>query len=509
LLSLTGFLHNELLYRIGLFAIIINLFNLIPILPFDGGWVAHAAIFSRHPKLDVGFRLTAALLLILIGMKVPGMHVLIFVAIISLLALPVANKLAMTVSELRKMPALGVSPDSQTIPPETARIILAKLRQKFTRNFWAKAAAQHVASVFESLNARPPSVAATIGLLSLHATAFLLALLVGAVAIVVHQRSPFHRPLYDPAKFTVTVDEIESSGHSPTGQRNTIIARFKDNRAAQAAFAEWVSPMPACRFGQTLLMSFGPTEFSSQRNCFARFEKSADDVFVESPRMRANVEMTFKLPNTESGRQALRDLELYLQGIGWRLIPPWAAETDWPAPQRAAQTALRELVKELQTAPLDRSEDRRKRWKEIAEAQRRGDPSEAERLQAQAKQADEESERTKEQRLLQQYGHPDLIEKWAQIRTTKDWAKRTDSLKQEIAPLLGQWPVERSDDLLVVEGFASNSTLRGPRLYCRFAHTDIGLASMTRWLFSRGATDVHYVITGISTLPDGSNVDEN
>jgi Zn-dependent protease len=45
LLILSGLYHNDLLYRIGQFALVINAFNLIPILPLDGGRVAHAALF--------------------------------------------------------------------------------------------------------------------------------------------------------------------------------------------------------------------------------------------------------------------------------------------------------------------------------------------------------------------------------------------------------------------------------------------------------------------------------
>jgi Zn-dependent protease len=495
-------LHNELFFRIGLFALIINTFNLIPILPFDGGWVAHAALFSRHPKLDVGFRLVAALLLIGIGLIVPGTRFLTFVAIASLLALPMAYKLATIVSELRQIPAIGVSPDSQTIPTATARIILAKVRERFNRNLTASLAAQHVARVFESLNARPASVGATIGLLSLHASAFVVALVVGVVAIAVHQQqSSRHNPV-DPARYVVTDREIESAGPEPTSPRNVLVARFKSIGLARAHFSGLSPARPASRFGQTLLVAFTPTESAFQRDLFNQYEKVAEDTFVETQKMRAEVVVTCNLPSTGTGKQALEDLELYFQGSDWRLIPPWASETDWPSEQRALQTVFRRLVKELQAGGLSTSTELKQLWAQLTAARRRGDTDETTRLQVQIKKASEDAQAANQRRLKEQYGHADFIDKWAEIQKSENIAKRQARLKQEIAPLLGRVPPEESDDQLANSGFATRVANGRCQIYCNFTHTDTGLTAMTRWLFSQGASDIRYVIQGAATAAD-------
>jgi Zn-dependent protease len=270
LLVLSQLLHNALLFRICVFAIVINAFNLIPVLPFDGGWVAHAALFSRHPKLDVGFRLAAAGMLVALGLTLPGMRILTFLAIVSLIAVPLAYKLAVIVSELRQIPGMGVSPDSQTIPPETARLILARVRQKFTRNLNAKIAAQHVVSVFESLNTRPPSVGATIGLLSLHAAGFGLALLVGGAALVVDYRSRNHTFAMQ-GSYALAPDGLESSGPPPAGDRHILVAQFKTQLAAPRAFDALSAQQSAGRFGHTLLVSFTPAQADDQRDLFERY----------------------------------------------------------------------------------------------------------------------------------------------------------------------------------------------------------------------------------------------
>src|SRR5215213_10087351 len=46
--------------EVALLMLILNGFNLLPLLPLDGGWVVHAVLFARHPVLDGVFRLAAA-----------------------------------------------------------------------------------------------------------------------------------------------------------------------------------------------------------------------------------------------------------------------------------------------------------------------------------------------------------------------------------------------------------------------------------------------------------------
>lgn len=500
LLILSAGLRQDLLYRIGLVAVIINAFNLIPILPFDGGWVAHAALFSRHPKLDVGFRLVAALLLILIGVTVPGTRFLPYVAVAGLLTLPMANRLAIIVSELRRVPGLGVSPDSQTIPPEIARVILARVRQRFTRNLNARLAAQHVASVFESLNARPPSVGATIGLISLHASGFLLALVVGITAIALHGRNSFPRKYVEPPAYVVAPDQIESNGPARRNPRNVLIARFKSEQEARTAFDSFQAARPVTRFGQTLLVDFLPTEAAAQSEVYNRYEKSADDVFVESDKMAANVELRFALPDADAGRQKLEDLRFYFQTPSWRLIPPWASDADWPAPQRESQTQRRRLVMLLQKPPTTGLEHQKQLRIQEQAADKRGDTAEAERLAAQAEQETADAENKLQQQLRQQFGQSDLIQKWAAIHRLKDFKQREERFKQEIAPILGQWPADKSSDILAIGGYAFDLPSAGPHINCQFVHTDTGLTAITQWLFSQGAANVRYRISSFRRI---------
>lgn len=498
------FMRNDLLYRIGLFAIIINAFNLLPILPLDGGWVAHAALFSRHPMLDIGFRVLAALGVAAIGVWLPGMHFFLYIAGASLLALPLAYTMAAIVNELRPISGMGVSPDSQSIPPETARLILAKLRQRIKRNLNAKLAAQHVTKVFESLNARPPSIGATLGLLTVHATAFVLALVVAVGAIFVHGRYALARGLVAPVpKYAIAPEQVQPPTQpAAAAARNVVVITTRNASTADGLMRELRTGHRVSRVGQTVFVSFDSAEAAEQRKVFNAYEKQAADIFVDTPKNRSSVRLTFKLPENAVGRQTFDELQAYLGNSRQGLTPPWASNADWPASERRSQTELRRLLQALEQAPAASIKDDAVLWKQISAAQRRGDDAEAERLQSQLRQADKDHLLAEEQRLQGLFGHADFIQAWARIQDEKDFEKQQSRMKQEIVPQLGVWPADKSNDILAEWGGAFDSSLTGKTVGCTFAHIETGLPAMTQWLFSKGASDVHYEIASFSTAED-------
>ncbi len=65
-IEIIGFVTTtEWLTKAALLMLIINLLNLLPFLPLDGGWVAHITLFSRSKYLDIGFRVFAILAMFL------------------------------------------------------------------------------------------------------------------------------------------------------------------------------------------------------------------------------------------------------------------------------------------------------------------------------------------------------------------------------------------------------------------------------------------------------------
>jgi len=146
--------------------LVLNGFNLLPLMPFDGGWVMHAVLFCRHPLLDLAFRL--ATVAALVGLGLLSGPIFFWIAGFMALGTPAAWHIANAAHRLRQQDAVAASLDDDTIPPATVRVILAELLAGKPNQTSPNILAQQVTSIFETLNARPPDVAASLGLLALH-----------------------------------------------------------------------------------------------------------------------------------------------------------------------------------------------------------------------------------------------------------------------------------------------------------------------------------------------------
>lgn len=176
-------LREPKIMEVATLMLILNGFNLFPFLPLDGGWVVHGVLFVRHPVLDVVFRLVAGLALLGLALLLQA-WILAGVAVFMLIALPVIWRLARVSHRLKQEGLAADSSDANTIPQPTALTILAEVRPVLPAQTSPRALAQHVANVFETLNAHPPSVLASLVLLSLHAGSFLLALVMTIVIAI-------------------------------------------------------------------------------------------------------------------------------------------------------------------------------------------------------------------------------------------------------------------------------------------------------------------------------------
>src|SRR6266850_4573484 len=86
-------LHKTVLVKAAFLTLILNGFNLLPVLPLDGGWVMHAALFSRHYVLDTAFRGLAGVAL-LVGGFLAKDRWLAFIGVFMLFSIPVSFKIA-------------------------------------------------------------------------------------------------------------------------------------------------------------------------------------------------------------------------------------------------------------------------------------------------------------------------------------------------------------------------------------------------------------------------------
>ncbi len=175
-------LDQTFLLEAATLMLFLNGFNLLPVLPLDGGWVMHAIIFSRHYLLDVGFRLAAAMLLLAGGATI-GDWLLIVIGVVMLLGIPISYRVAKIVGVLRGHGLTSTSDDDQSIPVETAERILDELVVAFPTGLSNRQLAQFTVNVFEALNARPPNPVASVLFVGLHFASFLAALVFAVLFI--------------------------------------------------------------------------------------------------------------------------------------------------------------------------------------------------------------------------------------------------------------------------------------------------------------------------------------
>jgi Zn-dependent protease len=204
------FVQQRWLLEFSLLLLVLNGFNLLPFLPLDGGWVAHALVFSRHPALDAGFRVVAAVALIGGGLAL-GTRILPLIGVFMLFGVPMAFRIARVAVNVRRS-GIGAQAAADSIPPETACRIIDALRVAIPSGLTVKHAAQTTLQVFENANARPPGWLASLGLGSLHAGSFVVSLLFPLLLLAAHQsgglglfRGPPDMPHRPPA-----VEQIEN-----------------------------------------------------------------------------------------------------------------------------------------------------------------------------------------------------------------------------------------------------------------------------------------------------------
>lgn len=169
-------LHSTMLKTVAEYLLAINLLNLLPIIPLDGGRLASALLFSRWRRAEglfVGGTLATALVLCLVAQA----WVFAFVSFFLLMTLPVQLRMSRVAADVRAE-GLPLTNDPAALDAAPARAIfhgVARVMPKAT----PKAAADWMTQVLEIACRRPPSIGRTLALSAVWATAFV----VGALAL--------------------------------------------------------------------------------------------------------------------------------------------------------------------------------------------------------------------------------------------------------------------------------------------------------------------------------------
>ncbi len=324
-------LHSAAMLAIGL-----NGFNLLPILPLDGGWVMHALLFSRHYILDAGFRILAVGVL-LVGSRFAGDNFLFFFGLAMAAGLPFSFRMAGIVSAIRRQGISTASPDDQSIPPETAEAIAHEIRRRFPHGLTNRNIAQFTLQAFEALNARPPSILATIVLGTVYVGSFLFAL--AALALLTVGLPLLMSRGFD-ADHPVRIDEIELAGSDRVGElpkdEATIVATFGSADEAAVEFDALKEQLPVgatlVRFGQSLLVAVPPGGGTAEQ-----WESRWKSQRIEVCNCRMDSPVGFSVaataPSEEIAIQIQGTLEAYQNCSTW-IVPdaPWHPESP-PTPE--------------------------------------------------------------------------------------------------------------------------------------------------------------------------------
>lgn len=217
--------------KIALMALLLNGINLLPILPLDGGWLMHTLVFCRRYWLEGAFHLLAGL--IMIGYTIGGGEtIFLFLGILMLFTSPLAFRLARVAHRLRARGISGVSHDQQTIPQETGEAIIDEIKASIPGAHNDKTLGSLTLSVFEKLNAIPPSLGASILLFIAYVAPMVFAVLFGATLVVAR---PGLRASVSSFTHTPAVADREEAGPGREGRRG--VASFKRRMVCRELWA--------------------------------------------------------------------------------------------------------------------------------------------------------------------------------------------------------------------------------------------------------------------------------
>ncbi|MCS7471091.1 site-2 protease family protein [Stieleria sp. ICT_E10.1] len=157
--------ENEWCAKGAVITLILNVLNLAPFLPLDGGQVAHVTLFSRSKVIDLLFRIGTIVILMLVAWLLDA-KLMFGIGVAMALGLPTVWR-TMTVTESIRRRDLP-EPDNDRMPDEAIRAIVDEIQRANLPTQSTSTLAKLTLSVYENVIARPPSWPATLGIWALY-----------------------------------------------------------------------------------------------------------------------------------------------------------------------------------------------------------------------------------------------------------------------------------------------------------------------------------------------------
>jgi Zn-dependent protease len=507
-------LHQALLLKIAIVSLLLNGFNLLPVLPLDGGWVFHTLLFSRHYILDTVFRVLAALAL-MVGGSFMQNKILMYLGIPMLISIPAAYRTARIAAELKQRNLPPVPPEEQNIPAATAEAIIGEIKRSTTKPQSNKMMAQQALQIFETINAHPPGWVATIGLLFAHLASFGLAA-VFALAFVIAQRGDL-RDIFANAAFLPK--HSLACGPVPMWQGSqfdekiaapaiTLVATFPKHDAAATIFQGMTNQLPPLAalklFGDTLLLSLPTGNDASRKKWLGELQQHTKDVFVDSTNYHAAFSISGIAPSAKAAEDMAAELNGYFNTLpNLDLVPPWQPHDPRTTAQRAHDELARQTYIRLQHSQFQAYTNAELRLleKDLATAQKLGAQAEADALREQII--------TLRQKLAYQsieavrtgtMGPVDtkVVDLFVTLTTSETRTNEmvTNGLKREMAKLMGQvspenWPAGDGHANARYGNVTQNGLLLNLN-WISFNHLDTGPVALAAWLCDHGCIGIKY-----------------
>jgi Zn-dependent protease len=506
-----------MLSEAAMLLIFINGFNLLPVLPLDGGHVLHTILFCRNRWLDVLFRLLAIGGLLLLSIGGLG-KVFMFLAIIMSLSLPVSFRLAQIADKLRKTPLPEPPPDLDQIPVPTAQAIIAEVKATFPKHTSNKQVAQHALGIFETLNARPPGTLGTIGLMAVHGGAFLL-VAVFSIVLVIGQsgglgdfaQAAMRQPQHSFKCGATQEWRGAEAGQDPAASHNLLVATFKQHEPAAAEFNQLATELPPSSrltlFGDSLLLALTASDDAAPEKWFDRLQSATTNVFVMVSNQPVFINLQCIAPNATAATNCARDLQDYLEaGAEMHLVAPWSPEFQSPgfAAKRDARHEWRRIglaVAKAYNAPALKDFP-----KKIHAADLRGARSEAARLRAEELQLEEKLQAQAREQFCATATNPvvpalvDLNAELAKLNYTNRIERA--ALLRKVAALLGEVryegdkPAPGAEALGAATGLVSLHGMIIELSWVQMHDAVTGLPALAGWLCEQQCGGIKYDLIG-------------
>lgn len=149
----------------------INVFNLLPFYPLDGGRFFYTVLFSRNRYLELCFRIFAALALVIVGYFI-GSWLLAGLGLLNLWVVKIPFKLGTVAKEVRQtetcrdlLAGNRAEIDSENIPRNVGELIVDEIYEQFPPPMSTNVVAGYTKQIWERICFRPGGIFSTVGLL--------------------------------------------------------------------------------------------------------------------------------------------------------------------------------------------------------------------------------------------------------------------------------------------------------------------------------------------------------